>query len=98
SEDAAAAIAEAGRLLSPAKAGRGVELATEAGFDPQGRIARGRAWRAICDIALELVPEVIVLGARGLGRVEGALLGSVSSAVVVHAKHPVLVVPRHPET
>jgi nucleotide-binding universal stress UspA family protein len=74
-----------------------VELATESGFHAQGRVVSGRAWRAICQVATELDAEVIVLGARGLGRVQSALLGSVSSAVLVHAKRPVLVVPRHPE-
>lgn len=38
----------------------------------------------------------IVLGARGLGRVESMLLGSVSIAVIFHSKRPVLVVP-HPD-
>lgn len=41
--------------------------------------------------------EPIVMGARGLRGVESALPDSVSSAVVFHAKRPVLVVP-HQET
>ena len=140
SEDAAAAIAQAGRVLSPRnavvltvwepvavwkpydpatiltapleklasnalgldeiaeelaqeKVARGIELAIEAGFQSQRRVTRGRAWRTICDVAGELEPEVIVLGARGLGRIGGMLLGSVSSAVAVHAKRPILRVP-----
>jgi Universal stress protein family len=57
----------------------------------------------ICQVGGALGAEPIVLGARGLGRVESALLGSVSTAVVFHAKRPVLVVPhkegnRPPET
>jgi len=44
--------------------------------------------------ALASFAVAIVLGARGLSRVESILLGSVSSAVVTHAKRPVLVVPR----
>jgi nucleotide-binding universal stress UspA family protein len=72
---------------------RGVELARAAGFDAEGRLARGKAWRAICDLADELDASMIVLGARGLSRVKSMLLGSVSSAVAVHAERPVLVIP-----
>jgi nucleotide-binding universal stress UspA family protein len=71
----------------------GVELATEAGFRAEGRLVQGKPWRMIRQVADELDAEPIVLGARGLGRVESMLLGSVSIAVVFHAKRPVLVVP-----
>lgn len=142
SEDAAAAIAEAGRVLSSAEAvvltvwepvsvwepydpatilsaplerlaanalgldeitkelaqeklSKGVELARQAGFRAEGRIAEGKTWRTICDVASEVGAEAIVLGARGLGRVGGVLMGSVSSAVAIHAKVAVLIVPHH---
>jgi nucleotide-binding universal stress UspA family protein len=72
---------------------RGVALAREAGFDVVGRVVRGKSWRMICDVAEELDAEPIVIGARGLSRVQSALLGSVSSAVVVNAHRPVLVIP-----
>lgn len=74
---------------------RGLALASEAGFQTQGRLEEGKPWRVICRVADELVAEVIVLGARGLGRIESVLLGSVSSAVVLHAKRPVLLIPHH---
>ena len=83
---------EIARDVAQEKLERGIQLAREAGFDPQGRLARGKAWRAICDVANELDASLMVLGARGLSRVPSALLGSVSAAVTVHARRPVLVV------
>jgi nucleotide-binding universal stress UspA family protein len=72
---------------------RGRERAAAAGFHAESRLEEGKPWRVICQVADDLDAELIVLGARGLGRVESALLGSVSAAVVHHAKRPVLVVP-----
>jgi nucleotide-binding universal stress UspA family protein len=72
---------------------RGVTLAQKAGFVAEGRTARGKPWSAICELAGEIDAGLIILGARGLSRVGSVLLGSVSSAVLVHAKRPVLVVP-----
>lgn len=71
---------------------RGVALARAAGFDAQGRLARGKAWKAICDVAAEIDADAIVVGARGLSRVQSVLLGSVSAAVSVHAQRPVLII------
>jgi nucleotide-binding universal stress UspA family protein len=71
---------------------KGVELARAAGFQAQARLARGTPWRAICDLADELNAAAIVLGPRGLSRVQSVLLGSVSAAVSVHARRPVLIV------
>jgi nucleotide-binding universal stress UspA family protein len=51
---------------------RGVELAQAGGFDARGRVVRGKAWRAICDIADEIDAAAIVLGARGLSRMQPA--------------------------
>ena len=72
---------------------RGRELATEAGIKTHGRVEEAKPRRVICRVAHELVAQPIVLDARGLGRIESALLSSVSSAVVLHAKRPVLLVP-----
>ena len=83
---------EMARDVAQEKLERGIHLAREAGFDPHGQLGRGKAWRAICDVANELDACLIVLGARGLSRVQSALLGSVSAAVTVHARRPVLVV------
>lgn len=77
------------------KVTQGVALAVVAGFTADSRTAKGKAWRTICSVAEEIDASVIVLGARGLSRVGSLLLGSVSSAVSVHAKRPVLIVPAH---
>lgn len=79
--------------LAQEKMAQGVSLAVAAGFAADGHIAKGKAWRTICSVAEEIDASVIVLGARGLSRVGSVLLGSVSSAVSVHAKRPVLIVP-----
>ena len=71
----------------------GVSLAGRAGFSAEGRAEQGKPWRAICDVAAEEDAETIVMGARGLSRVQSMLLGSVSLAVLVHAHRPVLIVP-----
>jgi len=84
---------EIARDLAEEKSSRGAALAAQAGFDAVGRVARGKPWRVICDVAEEVEAGVIVLGARGLSRVQSALLGSVSAAVTVHAARPVLVIP-----
>lgn len=76
---------------------RGVQIAIDAGFHAEGRVLRGRPSHVICAAAEEVGADPIVVGARGAGRIESALLGSVSGSVVVHAKRPVLVVPRRPE-
>ena len=60
------------------------------------RICYGDYADEILDLAEVEPPEMIVLGSRGLGRVRGALLGSVSQKVLHHARCPVLIV-RQPE-
>lgn len=85
---------EIAREFANETAARGVELANSAGFVAEARVAEGKVWRSICDVAEQLDAEPIVVGARGLSRVQSALLGGVSSAVVVHAHRSVLVIPR----
>ena len=72
---------------------RGVALAREAGFVPEEELIRGKPWSAICHVAQDLDAEAIVMGARGLSRLQSVLLGSVSFAVLAHARRPVLVIP-----
>jgi nucleotide-binding universal stress UspA family protein len=55
-------------------------------------ILEGPAAEAILEVAATRKSEIIVMGSRGLGRLEGALLGSNSQKVVSHAHCPVLIV------
>jgi len=54
-------------------------------------LLRGRPGSAIVDEAREMAADLIVMGHRGHGAWESALLGSVSAEVVDHATCPVLV-------
>merc|ERR1712070_337784 len=49
----------------------------------------------IMDKVEEIQPDILVLGARGLGTVRGLLMGSVSQYCARNSKVPVLVVPPH---
>lgn len=52
----------------------------------------GTIAEAILDIANTRKCDVVVMGSRGFGRIEGAVLGSNSQKVVSHAPCPVLIV------
>ncbi len=60
----------------------------------QTHVVLGRAATAILDQAATLSADVIVLGNRGRGPFESAILGSVSAEVVDHSVLPVLVARR----
>ena len=79
-EDARRVIEEARATLAP----RGFEIETEVVIgSPKDEIPRiAREWNA----------DLVVVGARGLGRIKRFLLGSVSLAVARHVSCPVLVV------
>jgi len=62
-----------------------------AGLTVEADVLRGAPAFAIPEEAKLWKPDVTVVGSRGHGPVESALLGSVSSAVVDHAVTPVLV-------
>jgi len=69
---------------------RAIELGVS---DIQLESQKGEASRWIVEIARRDRDDVIVLGKRGLGRVSGLLLGSVSQEVVSIASCAVIVVP-----
>jgi len=89
-----------GDEVSQRTAAEGAELANAAGLDaePLSVQAPGRAWRNILEVARERDAQAIVVGQRGVGGAERALLGSVSTAVVHHADKPVVVVPAEAPT
>lgn len=64
------------------------------GVTVDGRVVRGRAATAIVDEATEFAADLVVIGSRGHGAFESALVGSVSAEVVDHAPCPVLVARR----
>ncbi|TKB23271.1 universal stress protein [Desulfopila sp. IMCC35006] len=51
-----------------------------------------RVWNRICKVAEEEKCDMIVMGSRGLGDWEGAMVGSVTHKVLAHCTIPVLVV------
>jgi nucleotide-binding universal stress UspA family protein len=78
--------------LQRARVGAG--LARDAGFRAEARAGIGApTWQGIVDVADELDAPLIVLGSRGLNRLQQALEGSVSHDVAEHAGRPLLIVP-----
>jgi nucleotide-binding universal stress UspA family protein len=76
-------------------AAEGVRLAEAAGFsaEPLCIAERDHTWRALLDAAQRVGASMVVTGAQGLSGIRRALLGSVSTGLVHHARLPVLVVP-----
>ncbi len=61
------------------------------GLSIETAVEEGRPADVILEAAISSAPDLIVLGHRGLGPFESALLGSVSAEVVDRATYPVLV-------
>lgn len=80
------AVAELTRVLQEA-----LPTLEATGLTVEAELLRGRPSAAIVEEAKLWGPDLVVVGSRGHGPVETALLGSVSSAVVDHATCPVLV-------
>jgi nucleotide-binding universal stress UspA family protein len=63
-----------------------------AGLSVHGTMEEGEPDRRIVSFAKEKDIDLIVMGARGLGRIEGMLIGSITDAVLKSAPCPVLVI------
>ena len=66
--------------------------ANAAGIDTKPYVATGEPAKEIVRLANDLNANLIVIGSRGFGGVRGALVGSVSRAVMTHSTVPVTVV------
>jgi nucleotide-binding universal stress UspA family protein len=84
----------AGAALAQRQAAEGVTIAQRAGFDAEPLTARGKPSSEIVRVAAEHDVASIILGARGVGALSAALLGSVAARIAQHCGQPVLIVPR----
>ena len=88
SDAIAAAAVEAGEHLMA----RGAALLDEAGIGYSMEVLLGEPSTVLVDMAEQLDAHMVILGARGMGAIESALVGSVSEAVISRCTRPVLVV------
>jgi nucleotide-binding universal stress UspA family protein len=79
-------------LLEPARA-----LVHAAGVEHEIEVAAGDPAHTLIDILERFGCDMVVMGARGMGRLRSALLGSVSHEVLHAAPVPVLIVKTAPE-
>jgi nucleotide-binding universal stress UspA family protein len=64
---------------------RSLQRLRRAGFMPHGSLGSGWAANDLLDLATRSEADLVVVGARGVGRLERLALGSVSSHVARHA-------------
>ena len=62
------------------------------GIKHQGHFVEDRAASAILDVADQVGADLIVIGTRGLGRVERFLRGSVSARIANHARTSLMMI------
>ena len=78
-------------LLEPAR-----ELVRAAGVEHEIEVAAGDPAHTLIDILENFGCDMVVMGARGMGTLRSALLGSVSHEVLHAAQVPVLIVKPQP--
>lgn len=95
SDAIAGAAVEAGEHLMAAAAA----LLDEAGVGYSMEVVLGEPSTVLVDMAEQLNADMVMLGARGMGAMERALVGSVSKDVIHRCARPVLIVrePQAPE-
>jgi nucleotide-binding universal stress UspA family protein len=71
---------------------KAVDAVGEIPGELHSELIEGSAAESIIEVARTRKNDVIVMGARGLGRIAAAVLGSTSQKVVSHAPCPVLIV------
>lgn len=71
-----------------------VQRARAAGVEATPYVNHGPVAECIVQVAKEVGAELLVVGSRGMGAVHGALVGSVSHALVSRSPIPVMIV-RH---
>jgi nucleotide-binding universal stress UspA family protein len=71
-----------------------VQRARAAGVESAPHVNHGPVAECIVQVATEVGAELLVVGSRGMGAVHGALVGSVSHALVSRSPIPVMIV-RH---
>lgn len=64
------------------------------GQKTESLIIEGRPARVICDQAKSLGVDLVIMGTRGRGKLQSAILGSVSEDVIHNSQVPVTVVRR----
>lgn len=95
SDEQDAALEQAARRVAE----EGAQRASEAGLHARPELRCGASadvGRMLGSLADEYEADLIVVGRRGVSRLEAVVLGSVSNDTVREARRPVLVVP-HPD-
>jgi nucleotide-binding universal stress UspA family protein len=92
--EAIAALDAAAQGEAQETADSGAALANDGGLDATPGVAKAdhNVWTTVLEAAERENAAVLVVGSRGRTAVKAAILGSVSNALTVHSRRPVLVV------
>ena len=89
--DTIAAVQAGENLMSEAAA-----LLDAEGVGYSMEVVLGEPGSMLLEMAEDLNADMVIMGARGMGALKSAIVGSVSKTVITHCRRPVLVV-RSPE-